>query len=81
VALAVILQRPNETVTQFSRVFMGGGKKKKDGGSGGAGAAQDPKSAALAHLGISMGSKNMRNIKKEEIDGAFIQKLHDSEYT
>ncbi len=52
------------------------GKKKA-----GAGAAQDPKSAALAHLGISIGSKNMRNLKKEEIDTAFIQKLHDSEHS
>ena len=53
-----------------------GGKKKTGGG-----AAQDPKSAALAHLGISIGSKNMRNLKKEEIDAAFIEKLHASEYT
>ena len=42
--------------------------------------AQDPKSAALAHLGIAIGSKNMRNLRKEDIDEAFIKKLHDSEY-
>lgn len=53
-----------------------GGKKKA-----GSGSVQDPKSAALAHLGIAIGSKNVRNLKKEEIDSAFIQKLHDSEYS
>ena len=42
--------------------------------------AQDPRSAALAHLGIAIGSKNMRNLRKEDIDEAFVKKLHDSEY-
>ena len=42
---------------------------------------QDPKSAALAHLGIAVGSKNMRNLKKEDIDQAFTEKMHASEYT
>ena len=42
--------------------------------------AQDQKSAALAHLGIAIGSKNMRNLSKEDIDEAFVKKLHDSEY-
>ena len=51
---------------------MGGGGKRKS-------AAQDPKAAALAHLGIAIGSKNMRNLHKEDINAAFVQKLHDSE--
>ena len=42
--------------------------------------AQDPRSSALAHLGIAIGSKNMRNLRKEDIDEAFVKKLHDSEY-
>lgn len=42
--------------------------------------SQDPKSAALAHLGIAIGSKNMRNLRKEDIDEAFVRKMHDSEY-
>ncbi len=55
---------------------MGGSSRKK----GGATSTQDPKSAALAHLGIAIGSKNMRNLKKEDIDVAFIAKMHDSEH-
>ena len=42
--------------------------------------AQDPRLAALAHLGIAFGSKNMQNLRKEDIDEAFVKKLHDSEY-
>lgn len=53
-----------------------GADKKSDKKS----SAQDPKSAALAHLGIAIGSKNMRNLRKEDIDEAFIRKMHDSEY-
>lgn len=55
---------------------MGGSSRKK----GATTSTQDPKSAALAHLGISIGSKNMRNLKKEDIDVAFIAKMHDSEH-
>ena len=54
---------------------MGGSGRKK----GGATSTQDPKSAALAHLGIAIGSKNMRNLKKEDIDMAFTARMHDSE--
>ena len=42
--------------------------------------ASDPRSAALAHLGIAVGSKNMRNLTRDDIADAFIKKLHDSEY-
>lgn len=30
---------------------------------------------------MTKGSKNLRTIKKEEIDTAFISQLHQSEYT
>ena len=59
--------------------MMGIGRKS-DRRSDKKSSAQDPKSAALAHLGIAIGSKNMRNLLKEDIDDAFIKKMHDSEY-
>jgi hypothetical protein len=52
-------------------------KKKKEANTGG---SQAPEAAALQHLGIAIGSKNLRTIKKEEIDLAFINQLHESEY-
>ena len=52
-------------------------RKKKDTNSGG---SQAPEAAALQHLGIAIGSKNMKTIKKEEIDSAFVNQLHESEY-
>ena len=52
-------------------------KKKENNNSGG---SQAPEAAALQHLGIAIGSKNLRTIKKEEIDSAFISQLHESEY-
>ena len=33
--------------------------------------SSDPKTTALTHLGISIGSKNVRTLKKEEVDEAF----------
>ena len=47
--------------------------KKKEKGKG------DPKAAALAFLGINLGSKNVRSLKKEEVHAAFIKQLHISE--
>ena len=54
--------------------------KKRGKNSGGGSSVQDPKSAALASLGIAVGSKS-RNLRKEDIDQAFTQKMHDSEYS
>ena len=47
------------------------GKSKKGG--------TDPKAAALAFLGINLGSRHIRTLKKEEIHVAFINQLHRSE--
>ena len=41
--------------------------KKKNSGQN----TTDPKTTALAHLGIAIGSKNMKTLKREEIDLAF----------
>ena len=43
-------------------------------------AVQDPKGAAMAQLGLNL-NKTTRNLRKEDIDVAFIQKMHDSEYS
>ena len=43
-------------------------------------AAQDPKGAAMAQLGLNL-NKTTRNLRKEDINDAFIQKMHDSEYS
>ena len=51
-------------------------RKKKEANAAG---SQAPEAAALQHLGIAIGSKNLRTIKKEEIDSAFINQLHESE--
>ena len=53
---------------------MGKKDKSKKGGS-------DPKATALAFLGINLGSKNIRTLRKEEIDAAFLKQLHVSETT
>ena len=44
-------------------------------------ATTDPKSYALALLGINLGSKNIRTLRKEEVHAAFIKQLHLSETT
>ena len=31
----------------------------------------DPKATALGHLGIAIGSKNLKCLKREEVDAAF----------
>ena len=58
-----------------------GGGNEGTLGKGGGGGLIDPKAAALAHLGIDMGSKNIRMLKKEEVETAFIQRMHLSELT
>ena len=52
---------------------MGGGNKStlKD--------QIDPKATALATLGIVMGGKSMRNLRKQDINEAFLEKLYESE--
>ena len=54
-------------------------KKNKEESSNNV-AVQDPKGAAMAQLGLNL-NKTTRNLRKEDIDVAFIQKMHDSEYS
>ena len=41
----------------------------------------DPKATALAFLGINLGSKNIRTLRKEEVHAAFLTLLQFSETT
>ena len=41
----------------------------------------DPKATALAVLEIHLGSKNIRSLRKDEVDEAFTRQLHVSEFT
>ena len=43
-------------------------------------AAADPKTTALNHLGIAIGTKNLKNLKREEIDLAFMSQFIASVY-
>ena len=40
--------------------------------------ATDPKATALGHLGIAIGSKNLKTLKREEVDLAFLQQFVES---
>ena len=40
----------------------------------------DPKATALTHLGMAIGTKNIKTIKKEEVDGAFMSQFVASVY-
>ena len=54
--------------------------KKKGSSGGGAAGSADPKTTALTNLGIAFGSKNLKTLKKEEIDAAFISQFLQSIY-
>ena len=54
---------------------LGMGKKKDNSKRSGT----DPKAAALAFLGINLGSKNIRMLTKEEVNSYFVKQLHISE--
>ena len=56
--------------------LLGKNKKKNPGTT-----ITDPRGVAMAQLGLNMGNKTSRNLKKEDIDDAFLQRLHDSEHT
>ncbi len=47
----------------------------RGGGGGGGGNAADPKTTALTHLGISIGSKNLKTLRREEVDAAFVSQF------
>ena len=40
--------------------------------------SSDPKATALAHLGIALGSKNLKTLKREEVDNAFKNQFRES---
>lgn len=40
----------------------------------------DPKATALSHLGMAIGTKNIKAIKKEEVDTAFMSQFVASVY-
>ncbi len=50
---------------------MGDANRTGTSSSGGGKNATDPRTTALAHLGIAIGSKNLKTLRREEVDAAF----------
>ena len=67
----------HHTLLVFKVINVLGKNKKKNPGT----TITDPRGVAMAQLGLNMGNKTSRNLKKEDIDDAFLQRLHDSEHT
>jgi len=49
----------------------GGKKRKKKKDPSATTSGSDPKTTALTHLGIAIGSKNLKTLRREEVDTAF----------
>ncbi len=54
-----------------STLPQGVGGKPQPLSKANASSSTDPKSAALANLGINLGNKNLRTLRREEVDNAF----------
>ncbi len=50
------------------------------GKKGSGGNSADPKTTALTHLGICIGSKNLKTLRREEVDSAFCNQFLASIY-